>query len=61
MWVGIFGEGRLLARPRSKSIALCNESDGVYLGEQEHVRARAHVRGSEWSGPSCQSMIYALA
>ena len=40
MWVGIFGEGRLLARarPRSKSIALCNESDGLYLGEQEHVQ-----------------------
>ena len=65
-----------LARSLARSLedALCNESDGVYLNEQEHVPPqRMGVSGRKGEGgeggdaseavraPSCRSMIYALA
>ena len=73
MWVAR-SVGRISAWPRSLEDALCNESDGVYLNEQEHVPPqRMGVSGRKGEGgeggdaseavraPSCRSMIYALA
>ena len=78
MQVGFYGVGRYpaltptaLLRDARVSIALCNESEGVYLGEQKHVPQRGmEVEGRRREGvlrpsasvrTSCQFMIYALA
>ena len=55
MWVGR-SVGRISARPRSlaRSLedALCNESDGVYLNEQERVPPPPRAAAKDGMGVS---------